>query len=204
MWLQSASIANPSTGMAVIRDATELKVLSSHDSIRCSSPWGWRPDCSGATSPFSGRLLASKVWVIWHHGQGRRLVGWRSGAPWPPHPSKGLTKSPSSRWRTPRIRKSLNKTASLSTMPRWLGTGFQQPAWLLGEGGVRHLGLLSVGVGGGMWEDHQQVDPQHLWGLKTTVVDGFAAMPRAEMTRAWSRYRSRIVAVIEGEGDLIE
>ena len=46
---------------------------------------------------------------------------------------------------------------------------------------------------------HNTVD-----SLKTAIVQGFEAMPRAEMTRACSRFRSRIEAVIEAEGDFIE
>ena len=40
--------------------------------------------------------------------------------------------------------------------------------------------------------------------LKAAIVDGFHAMSRAEMTRACSRFRSRIEAVVEAEGDFIE
>ena len=40
--------------------------------------------------------------------------------------------------------------------------------------------------------------------LKTVIADEFAAMPRAEMTRADFCLQSRIEAVIEAEGGFIE
>ena len=40
--------------------------------------------------------------------------------------------------------------------------------------------------------------------LKTSIVAGFAAMPRMEITRACSRYRSRIQRVTEARGSFIK
>ena len=43
-----------------------------------------------------------------------------------------------------------------------------------------------------------------LESLKKAIVDGFGAMKRTEMTRACSRFRSKIEAVVEAEGGFIE
>ena len=40
--------------------------------------------------------------------------------------------------------------------------------------------------------------------LKRAIEDTFSNLPRGEMTRACCRFRSRIEAVVEAEGDFIE
>ena len=40
--------------------------------------------------------------------------------------------------------------------------------------------------------------------LKTSIMDGFANMPREEVTRACSRFRSRVEKVIEAEGSFFK
>ena len=74
---------------------------------------------------------------------------------------------------------------------------------LLGEGVWPRTTQIAtpMTVEGGMWEDHQQVPHKIAVFLKTAKVDGFAAMPQAEMTRVCSCFRFRIKAVIEAEAD---
>ena len=103
---------------------------------------------------------------------------------------------------------SFNKTAPLPIM-----LPLPRPGWptICQTSGGRRFGPLaaltatpSITICGVQLKSVNRSPHNTVESLKRAIEDTFSNLPRGEMTRACCRFRHRIEAVVEAEGDFIE